>query len=143
MMQDDGFTVVEQAGQKMASKRKKATDTMGETVHGISQEEAKRIYSEQLRRGKHIIGLSEEEIKAERERVFKEDRESEALKGLNLEAFYNPGKGGSKSSLYAFEEREKKKADLEKLRSDFEGFKRQLAKRQAKDVNRERQLMRM
>ena len=106
MMQDDGFTVVDQAGQKMASKRKKAVDSMGETVHGISQEEAKRIYAEQLRRGKHIIGLSEEEIKAERERVFKEDRESEALKGLNLEDFYNPGKGGSKSSLYAIEERE-------------------------------------
>ena len=40
MMEADGFTVVEQAGQKMASKRKKATDELGETVHGITQEEA-------------------------------------------------------------------------------------------------------
>ena len=49
----------------MSSKRKKTTDEIGETVHGISQEEAQRIYKEQLRRGKHIIGLTEEEIKVE------------------------------------------------------------------------------
>ena len=74
-------------------------------MHGISQEEAQRIYKNQLRRGTHIIGLSEEEAKEQRDKIFKEDKESEALQGLNLEQFYNIPKvpKGKGTTVYAFE----------------------------------------
>ena len=109
MMEDGGFTVVDRGGNFMSSKKQKTKDEHEtNVVHGISHEEAQRIYKEQLRRGSHIVGMTEEEIKAERERIFKEDRESEALQGLNLEQFRNIPKvpKGKGTTIYAFEQRE-------------------------------------
>lgn len=71
-------------------------------------------------------------MKAERERLFKEEQGSEALKGLNVESFFNPG-SGKKGGIYAFEQRENRKKELADLRDNFEGYKRLLAKRQAKE----------
>ena len=68
---------------------------------GVNQEEAERVYRESLKRGQSIIGLSEEEARLERDRVFKEEHESEAFKGLNLKDFYNVKKG-TKGSMYGY-----------------------------------------
>lgn len=47
MMEEGGFTVVDRGGKYMSSKRKKTTDEFEtNVVHGISQEEAQRIYKE-------------------------------------------------------------------------------------------------
>ena len=43
--------------------------------------------------------------------------------------------------MYAFQEREQKKQDLEKLRDDFEVYKKRMTKRIEKDKNRQKALM--
>lgn len=46
--------------------------------------------------------MTEEEARLERDRVFKEDKESEALKGLNLSDFYDVKKGTKAGGMYGY-----------------------------------------
>ena len=54
IMEEGGFTIVEEGAQNMTSKKHKVSDGMVTTMHGITQEEGMRIYREQLKRGMSI-----------------------------------------------------------------------------------------
>ena len=65
MMEEGGFTVVQNVGNFMNSKRVKQTDKNDtSTMYGISQQEAQRIYREQLKRGNEplLASMTEEGI---------------------------------------------------------------------------------
>lgn len=100
-MEEGGYTLVTEGGSTMQSKKHKVADKYVTTMLGVNQEEAERVYRESLKRGQSIIGLSEEEARLERDRVFKEEHEGEALKGLNLSDFYDVKKG-TKGSMYGY-----------------------------------------
>lgn len=145
-MEEGGFTLVKEGAQTLESKRKRVADGVHTTMLGITKEEAERLLRESLKKGKQVIGMDDEEVEVERDRIFKEDAESEALRGLNLQGFIQTGKSKMKiakrQDIYAHQQREQRKQDLEKLQADFEVYKRRLAKRIEKDKNRQKALMR-
>ena len=103
---DGGFTIIEKGDTHIHSKKSKVDDGNYTTMLGIRQEEANEIYQEALKKGKTIIGLKGDE-EAEKE------QESGKLLGKR-----------SANAMYGFNQKAQRKQELEKLRSDFEMYKR-------------------
>ena len=106
-MEDGGFTVVTTGSSVMQSKKAKVADGNHTTMLGISQEEAERIYREQVKKGMSVIGLTDEEAKKERVRILKEEdadhlQNSEAFAGINLKGLVPERRYRKDNSLYSF-----------------------------------------
>ena len=93
---EGGFTLVEEGAEVIQSKKKKGTDGMVTTVHGISQEEGSRIYREALKRGQSIGGLDSDEEREERAKILKLDHGEDGM-DAGGQAYGNLG------SLWGFE----------------------------------------
>lgn len=111
-MTEGGFTLVAEGDDHLHSKKAKVSDGNHTTMVGIKREHAEKILKETLEKGKYVDGASE-------------DEEEVAAAQLKRQ------KKVDNTALYGLNEKVQKKQELEKLREDFEKYKKQMAKVQA------------
>ena len=152
-MEDGGFTLVREGADTIQSKKSKVSDGNHTTMVGISQEEMQKIYRQSLKRGVPIQGLDSDEEEQERQKLDTEEAkwadtgfQHEMVDIEGLPKLYNNHKKVKKekegSGLYAHQTKQSKKEELISLQTNFEEYKRRLAKKIQKDKNRQQQLMR-
>lgn len=113
-MMEGGFTIVEAGDDHLHSKKSKVSDGKSTTMLGIKREHAEQIYKQALEKGKYVVGSENQE---EDELQIKKRQKTAHV------------------SLYGLDAKEKKKQELAKLREDFEGYKKIIAKMHKKEHN--------
>ncbi|CDW80894.1 UNKNOWN [Stylonychia lemnae] len=134
-MQDGGFTMVTAAALNENSHGVKGKGSDGiSTVLGITQEEAKEIYDQQMRKLNHL----DDDQQGDNEQQANEDDEDmgDGTGGMKYTTT-KKRKAAMMNDFYKFQLKDYKKQKLEELRISFDEDRRRLAKMMSKQKEKE------